>query len=162
MALILQLPMEKQAACAACDCTSVFWVAWDGACMPAATGGRSSLAATPSCPLPLEVRALLAGVAASGLPVNRFAAWVWRSRLTGTGVAAGDVAALAAGIAAAGVAPTAAPVFSPAAGVASATAAAQAAAARPALSAAAGVASAAAINEAVAAAAGVCTGVLCI
>ena len=72
--------------------------------MPAATGGLSALCAGPACRPPLLVWALLAGVAPRGLPVSKFAACVARSRLPGTGVAAGvptaGVAAAAAAAAA--------------------------------------------------------------
>lgn len=61
--------------------------------MPAAAGGLSAPCAGPACLPLLPVRTLLAGVAARGLPVNKFAACVARSRLPGTGVAAGVPAA---------------------------------------------------------------------
>ena len=72
--------------------------------MPGARAGLPWLPAASACLLSVEACALLAGVAARGLPVNRLAACVWRSRLTGApGVATGDLAAFAAGVLAAGV-----------------------------------------------------------
>ena len=52
----------------------MFWVACEGACKPAAGAGLAVVAAASAAPPLPDVAALLAGVAASGLPVNRFAA----------------------------------------------------------------------------------------
>lgn len=66
--------------------------------MPAAAGGLVWLAGASACLILVELFALVAGVAARGLPVKRFAACVWRSKLAGTGVAAGEETELAAGV----------------------------------------------------------------
>lgn len=66
--------------------------------MPAAARGLVWLAGTSACLILVKVFALVAGVAARGLPVKRFAACVWRSKLAGIGVAAGEETALAAGV----------------------------------------------------------------
>ena len=66
--------------------------------MPAAAGGLVWLGGASACLTLVEVFALVAGVAARGLPVKRFAACVWRSKLAGIGVAAGEETTLAAGV----------------------------------------------------------------
>lgn len=84
--------------------------------MPAAAGGLVWLAGASACLILVEGVARVAGVAARGLPVKRFAACVWRSKLAGTGVAAGEETALAAGVIS-GATDTAAAAGAAAAGV---------------------------------------------